>query len=209
MKSKIFLLFVFLFAVVGMQAQTAQKVMEQTAAQLQRNGGIKANFEATQFNGNVEQGTTIGTIYIKGDRFKMESNQALIWFDGKTQWSFYANSGEVNLTEPTPEELRLLNPYSFLHLSKQGYRTEMQSVSYQGKSCHDIRLIATRANSQLQEMRLVIDKNSYLPYSIRMKQDGNWFRIRISQVQVKNKWKDSFFQFHAKDHPGVEIIDLR
>ena len=65
------------------------------------------------------------------------------WFDGHTQWSYVASADEVNVSEPTQEELQTLNPYAWLSLYKQGYRLKLSSVGgKQDKSVYYITMTA-------------------------------------------------------------------
>ena len=62
---------------------------------------------------------------MKGDKFLLETEGVTTWFDGRTQWSYLASSDEVNVSEPTLEELQSINPYSWLSLYKQDYKLKV------------------------------------------------------------------------------------
>ena len=192
------------------QAQTAVQIMNQTAAKLKSSGGIQASFTATQFKGTTEGESVNGKIDIMDKCFYMNSPQMSSWFDGQTQWSMIAGSGEVNVATPTDQELQQMNPYHFIDLYKSGYSASVSNYQYNGKSCHNVRLVAKKKGQDIQEMRIVIDKSTHLPYSIRILQkNGDWFRLRVTGIKTGNKWDQSHFQFSPKDHPNIEVIDLR
>ena len=58
---------------------------------------------------------------LKGNRFYLNSGGIQSWFDGTTQWSYLESSEEVNVSNPTPEELQTINPYALLSIYKSGY----------------------------------------------------------------------------------------
>ena len=58
-------------------------------------------------------------------------------------------------------------------------------------------------------MRIIIDPTNMLPYSIRVKQGGNWTRIRVNQIKVGKNWGNQHFRFNPADNPNVEVVDLR
>jgi len=60
----------------------------------------------------------------------------------------------------------------------------------------------------VQEMFITIDKNSYAPTEVKMRQGSKWTRFVISQLKVQNL-SDSEFVFNSKDFPTAEVIDLR
>lgn len=193
-----------------LMAQNAVAILDQCAEKLKSNGGLQAHFSATNFKKTTEQGTTQGTIDIQQNAFKMQSPQMTVWFDGTTQWTMLTGSDEVNVTRPTAQELQNINPYSFVSIYKEGYKASLSGITYNGHKCHNIRLTANSKGKNIQEMRIVIDPATLLPQSIRIRQkDGNWLRLRVSQIQLGKKWDNGHFRFSEKDHPQVEVIDLR
>lgn len=207
-------IFLSLFAACAVSisgfAQTARQVLDQTAAKLKNSGGIEASFEGTQFKGVEEDGTVTGHLYLQGNKFKITSSSLTTWFDGHTQWSLMTGSDEVNVSTPTVEELQQMNPYTFVDLYKKGYRLRLAPTTYQGKPSHEVRLIADNKSAPLQLLIIVIDKNSQLPKSIRIKDNrGEWTRIRVNSIRTKRRWNDTTFKFDEKKHPGIEVIDLR
>lgn len=191
-------------------ADNPKRVLDKTSNLLKGSGGIQATFEATVFKGVQEKGTTEGTIHVQGNKFKIVSSQMTTWFDGKTQWSHIPGSGETYVSTPTEAELQSINPYTFINLYKNGYSYAMSETIYNGRACYEVKLIARKKQAGIQEMRIVIDKASYLPYSVRIKpSNGNWLRIRVRNVKTGKAWNASFFQFNKTEHPDVELIDLR
>ena len=191
-------------------AQTARQVLDETAAKLKNSGGIEASFEGTQFKGLQENGTTNGHIYVQGNKFKISSDALTTWFDGKTQWTLLTGSDEVNVSTPTPAELQQVNPYSFINIYKQGYTLKLAPTNYRGKACHEVRLVAQNTAEPIQLLILVIDKQTLLPQSIRLKdKQGEWTRIRVNSLRTGRRWGDATFKYDPKQHPGVEIVDLR
>ena len=77
-------------------------------------------------------------------------------------------------------------------------------------ACHEVLLVAQNKQSNIQLLIAVIDKKTSLPYSIRVKNNrGEWSRIRINSLKTHRKWSDATFKFNEKQHPGIEVIDLR
>lgn len=191
-------------------AQTARQVLDQTAAKLKSSGGIEATFEGTQFKGTKESGSTSGHIQVQGNKFKITSNGLTTWFDGHTQWTLLNGSNEVNVSNPSAAELQGLNPYTFVDLYKKGYNLRLASTNYHGHPSHEVRLIAQNKSNNIQLLIAVIDKKTNLPHSIRVKDhSGQWTRIRVSGLKTGRRWSDQTFKFNEKQHPDVEVIDLR
>ena len=113
-----------LFAVpMSAQQPDAKNILERTAEAFRKAGGVKLAFTV-----NEQQGSYAGVLYLEGEKFVVETEGMKTWFDGHTQWSYVASADEVNVSEPTQEELQTLNPYAWLSLYKQGYRLKLSSV---------------------------------------------------------------------------------
>lgn len=194
-------LLTLLFAVftLGVNAQSAKQVLDKTAA-LCSSGAVQAKFTA---KGGSATGS--GTLITQGNKFTLQSSDATIWFDGKTEWSLVAGSGEVNIVEPTSKEIAQMNPMNFINLYKSGYKSSVKTVG----SSYEVHLTAT-GNKPIKEMYVIVSKTSYKPQVIKLRTGSkNWTIITVNSFTQLGKKPDSFFRFNAKDHPKTRIIDMR
>lgn len=185
-----------LLLAVAASAQTARQVLDKTAAALSNKGGITASFSI--------KGGVSGTISVKGRKFQASTPQGIVWFDGKTQWTYVEQNGEVNVSNPTAAELQAINPYNFIHLYRNGYKAELKDVG----SLYQIHLVATGQGQSIGEMFIRVDKNTYAPTILSMREGKNWTTITVGSFKKANL-ADSYFTFPSKDYPQAEIIDLR
>ena len=86
--------------------QTAKEVLDKAAATISNKQGITAKFKISGPNFSP----TDGTISVKGKKFQASTEVAIIWFDGKTQWTYMKQNNEVNVSNPSEAELQSLNP---------------------------------------------------------------------------------------------------
>ena len=193
------ILLFYLFTFLPLSAQTAKQVLDKTAAAVSVKNGAQAQFSIKGDNIN-----TSGTIAIKGRKFHAAIPQAIIWFDGKTQWTYLKKSEEVNVANPSESEQAAINPYSFIYMYKQGYTYTMSKKS----TNYEVLLKATDKKRSIQEMYLTINQKSYIPSQIRLKQQKGWTTIDIRNFKAK-ALADGNFRFNAKDFPHAEVIDLR
>ena len=136
-----------------------------------------------------------GTISIKGKKFHATTPDAIIWFDGKTQWTYVKKNDEVNVSTPNESQLQALNPYNFIYMYKKGY-TYMMTKKSNG---YEVHLTATDKKRSVQEMYITVNKSTYIPSQIRVKH-CNFKKANLS---------DGIFRFNSKDFPKAEVIDLR
>lgn len=194
------LLILFALFTLGVSAQSAKQVLDKTAA-LCNSGAVQAKFTA---KGGSATGS--GTITVQGNKFTLQSSDATIWFDGKTEWSLVSGSGEVNIVEPTAKEIAQMNPMNFVNMYKSGYRSDVKTVG----NSYEVHLTATSKSKAIKEMYIIVSKTSYKPQVIKMRAGTkSWTVITVNTFTQLGKKPDSFFRFNAKDHPKARIIDMR
>ncbi len=180
-------------------AQTAKTVLDKAAAHITVKEGVKANFK---MQGGI--GNTSGSILIKGKKFHATTPQAIVWFDGKTMWTYMKKNEEVNVTSPTEAQLQAINPYNIINLYKNGYNSTLNNTG----NSYVVHLTTNAKNRKIKELFVTIDKKSYHPTQVKLLQGKNWTIFDITDLS-KSKVSDSQFRFNAKDFPKAEVIDLR
>lgn len=182
------------------QSADAKGILDKTASAIGRKGGAQANFVFS----TPKAGSTTGTIYIKGNKFHARTPEAHIWFNGKTQWTYMKQTEEVNITTPTQAQQMSLNPYTFINIYKTGYTlsAKEQGVSYV------VVMKAQNKQRTIQELVLTINRKTYVPTQIKMRQGSVWSTITVSNFQSKGL-PNSMFVFQARNYPDAEIVDLR
>ena len=181
-------------------SQTAKQVLDKAAAAVSNKQGMTAKFNISGPNFSP----TNGTISVKGKKFQATTEVAIIWFDGKTQWTYMKQNDEVNVSNPSEAELQALNPYNFINLYKKGYKSTINSSG----NSHVVHLTASSPERKITELFITIDKKSYHPTQVKLLQGKKWTVFDITDLK-KQSTPDHVFKFNAKDFPQAEIIDLR
>lgn len=185
---------------LGATAQTAKQVLDKTAKVISSKGGATANFSVS---GN-KIGSASGTIAIKGNKFNARTSQAIVWYNGKTQWSYLKKTNEVNVSTPTQAQQQSMNPYTFINIYKTGYDISMKTVG----GNYQVHLTAQNKKRSVQELYITVNKTSYVPSQVKMRQGKDWTTINVSNFKAKNI-PNSTFNFNSKECPSAEVIDLR
>ena len=170
--------------VIAQQQQSQAKVvLEKTAEAFKKAGGVRVDFTLKAVNDGHLEGRENGIIQLKGEKFMLKTSETTTWFDGKTQWSYMVRNDEVNVSNPTQEELQQINPYTFLYMYQKGFSYKLGTVKvYQGKAVY----------SQLQQ---------------RGQKTRN--EITVTAYQTGLDYADHVFTFDRKAYPTAEVIDLR
>jgi len=199
MKKFLALAFMAMMA-MGSMAQTAQQVLDKTAAVIGNKSGASANFKMS----SGKYGSASGTITIKGNKFNARTPQAIVWYNGKTQWSYLKKTNEVNVSNPTQAQQMSMNPYTFINIYKTGYKSTLKTVG----SNYEVHLVANNQKRSVAEMYITINKKNHVPSQVKMRQGKTWSTINISGFKSKNI-PNSTFTFNSKECPGAEVVDLR
>lgn len=182
----------------GQNAKEARKILDKTAQTLYSKSGAKANFSASGKLGNVS-----GTVAVKGNKFYAYTPASVVWYDGRTQWTYMKKSQEVNISTPTEAQQQSMNPYKFLYIYKNGYKLSVKKLG-NGWQVH---MDAVNQGRTIKEMYVTVSKN-YQLQTVKMRQSGGWTTIRVSNFRKVNL-SDSHFRFNSKEYPNAEVIDLR
>ncbi|MGL4781142.1 MAG: LolA family protein [Bacteroidales bacterium] len=177
-----------------------------------KDGAVKADFTAEIFQNKGGVPDIInGTVYMNGAKFYLDGNDLKVWYNGKSQWVLLANSNEVNLTEPTDEEMASMNPAIFFKQYDKGFKSVFKGVTnIKGISCSEILLTPTKTNTGISKLIIFIDQSTNRIKGLTVENtNGIINKIIISNYLYLQKLSDSIFEFDSMKYPGVEIIDLR
>ena len=161
---------------------------------------------------NTEAGideSTRGTLLVMGDKYKLSISGQEVYCDGETLWTYIADAEEVqvNSMEDSEESIspnKLLTSYSDDYRSKFIredfiYGTTANIIDLtplEGKSYYKVRLIIDKEKDQLLEFT-IFDNN------------GSTYSYVINKFEPNVPVTDDMFTFNVKDHPGVDVIDMR
>ena len=176
----------------------ARQILDAVASEYNKSSGTEIVFD----------GSTKGTIVLKGNKFVLDCGGIKSWFDGETLWSYVKTNEEVNVSSPTAEEIQSINPYAMISMYKNGFSYSFTGTKNRnGMMCRevvlspekkqDINEISFSVNNKMQPVYVKIETNS-----------GDVQEFTVKEYKTLNL-ADSFFKFNKNDYPGVEIIDLR
>ena len=177
----------------------AEEVLDKALSELSKTSGIRADFA----------GTEQGFLLLKGEKFYLNSGGIQSWYDGKTQWSYVADTEEVNISHPTQEELQAINPYLILMRYKTDFDYNYKGTQTRnGVKGHEI--VLTPKHSGNREVIRVFISHSHQPLAIKVEQDGRTMsEINVIKYQINQKLEDGMFRFNKSLYPNAEIIDMR
>ncbi len=181
---------------------SASSLVSSAVAKMKAAKSLTARFTASGEPGQPHQG---GTLTIAGSRFTIDSPAIKIWFDGKTQWTWSRDAGEVNITEPSPEELAQVNPYAILSSLSSRYK-----ASYLGNpSQRTVLLTPSMPRPEVSRAEVTFGADGFPSRMKLFFPSGSIMTVTITAVATGGALPESTFRFAPSKAPGAEIIDLR
>lgn len=152
-----------------------------------------------------------GVAFVKRNKFKLDMPYTTTWFDGTTQWVLLKDAYEVNISSPTDEELISISPLGLLNMYKTNYVLKKPVAgSFNGKATTEIEMFPINKSQDFESLTITLNNKTNSVVMVKFTtRDGNKNKLTIADYNSNNKFTDELFQFNKKNHPGVEIIDLR
>ena len=194
-----------IFSAIIMNGQeTAQGILNDAVSHFKKDAMVAANIQIHSANG-----VSNGELIVYGNRFKISSPSFKCWFNGKVQWSYSTATDEVNITNPTTEELQTTNPYAIIDGTKSNYKSTL--IASKKKDEYIVNLSPINTKQQIKDIRLYIAKSSLrLTKVIVVMKDKSTYTSLISNYRSDCKYPQSIFNFNKKEVPnGTHIVDLR
>lgn len=203
---RIFNILLFMAAVASMQAAgNADAIINQVVKTYRAANGISVNYIIT-----TDQGQTSGNIAMRGEKFRMLSADLKCWYNGTLQWSYTPVTEEVNITQPTAEELQMVNPYSIISSFRQSFSTQLLKSAT--ASNHEVQMLPKNGKStDIKSVRLTINRTTSLPVKIIFElKDRSSVIVTLSNYKTQQNFPDNTFVFNKAMVPaGTPVVDLR
>jgi outer membrane lipoprotein-sorting protein len=149
-----------------------------------------------------------GALILSRDKYRLDLEDNIIWFNGETSWSYLPAEKEVTIAKPDKKDNSFQSrPSSVFSMYKKGYK---------------IRLLEEKTSSWLIDMypedkasdhiriRISIGKPSLDLKSIEYKyKNGVTVFLNVNDYDLKQKPDNSDFIFSPDKYKGIEIIDMR
>jgi len=216
LRKKIILL-AFLISFVGYvngQGQydpQALEILNQMSSNYNDLNSFKAEFTYVLENKmeNIQE-KFAGDIIIKGDKFKLDLGDQLIFNDGETLWTYLKDVNEVNIDYYLPEDGDM-TPSNIFTAYREGYKYMLLEEEKIGNHIYQIiDLVPDDVNKPFYKVKLWINKNDHtLKQWELFDKSGNTYLYDIVKFDSSYNAEDNEFLFDSNRFPGVEEIDLR
>lgn len=204
MKKIFFAIICAVFSLTSL-ADNSTNIINKVVSNYKTQKGISATYTIS-----TNQGSTSGSIIMEGNKFYMKSKDLVCWYDGKTQWSYSPMTEEVNISEPTNEELQMVNPYAIVSNFQNAFNSKQIKSPTAGN--HLVLLTPkNKKSTEIASIEITVNFTTYLPNKIVFNlNDKTQLIIIVSNYKCRQYFENSLFTFNKSLVPnGTPIIDLR
>ena len=205
------LLIISTLCILPLSAQnSADKLLQKTVSKLEKDGGIAMSLHA-EIKSDDGTDRTDFTLKLSGTGFFVQTEDNLIWFNGKTMWNgkdYGDGIEEIYITTPTPEEKARYDIISLL--------SKHQGFTVNGNGTDTFVLIASNAQHSVEGIHTItatVDPktNVFKAISIVFAEElGNiTATVLVNEYLPDQKFDKTTFTCPVKDFKDAEIIDLR
>lgn len=197
---------------LGKSDPAAKVVLDNVSAKFKTYKTVTANFTLTITNGNDQvQGSKKGVVYMKGSRYKVDVSDQEMYSDGNNIWTFDKSSNEVQITKFDPNSNTITPQKMFTNFYDKDFLYKLNGETRKnGKAVQEIELTPVDKTKTFFKVLVEVDKTSKNIISTKIfDKNGNRYVYTVTSMKANSNLPDTLFVFNAKNHPGVEVVDLR
>ena len=202
----------FVFSQDKQEDKKAEKILNGVTSKYKSYKSVKATFIIRVENPNDKTSDVQkGTIYLKGNKYKLEVAGQDIVSDGKTRWTYLKDANEVQIDNIKSDE-NSITPSNIFTMYEKGWQFKFAGEQTEkGMVYQLVELIPVDPKKKnIFKVKLSINKNDKFVTTAKVfNKNGNIQTISVDKFSPDAINSDSLFSFNAAKYPGAEVVDLR
>ncbi len=192
----------FVFASVAAVPVLGQSALDRVRERYERSAGLEARFEQAD-----EEGGLRGTLWLQGERYRLETGTRTVVTDGKTVWVHDRNENRVVVSDLVEDETTFSIP-GFLYRFDERWRVSgAVSAVEEGQRVQIVTLIPVDPDDWFTGVTVAVRERDWTVLRIAVTDAAeSTMSFRLRNV-VERSLDDSRFRLEIPR--GVEVVDLR
>jgi outer membrane lipoprotein-sorting protein len=196
----------------GKSDPAAKAILDAASAKFRTYNSVKANFElkiATTDNKVLD--TKKGTVLLKGDKYHVVLDGQEVFCNGKTVWTYNKDTKEVQVNDYQPAKGAISPSSLFTNFYDKDFLYRLRATSkFHGRPVDVIEMTPLDKSKPYFKVIALIDKKNKNVLSTEIfEKGGNRYTYEVTKFTPNPPVDESDFMFNKKDHPGVDVVDLR
>ncbi len=190
----------------------AKEILDAVSAKFKTFSSVQAGFSyiIEDSKGKTMDSTT-GTVWMKGNKYRVSFGELEIFSDGKTVWNYDKGSKEVTINDVDASGSSLTPQKLFTNFYDKDFLYILNGEKKAGKrTLQEIEMTPTDKNKPFHKVYLQVDKAAKTIYRTKvLNKEGNRYTYTVRTMKTNLPVADNMFLFDKKKYPGVEEVDLR
>ena len=197
---------------MGKSDPEAKKVLDAVSNKFKTYKTVTANFNLKVENaaGKV-QGSKSGSVYLKGNKYRVSVTGQEIFSDGNTIWTYDKSANEVQVTSFDASASTITPQKLFTNFYDKDFLYKLNGETKSGrKTLQEVELTPIDKTKPFFKVLVSIDKGSQTIMQTKVfEKTGNKYTYTVSSFKPNGAIADNMFVFDAKNYKGVDVVDLR
>jgi outer membrane lipoprotein carrier protein len=195
------------------QDPQAGQILDHAAQKAKSMKSLQADFTLViEDRKEKTKNTSAGSVLLKQNMYKITSEKSIIFFNGKTMWTYLPDNNEVTITEPINQADDFMsNPALFFTMYQRDFKYRyVRETAVNGTQCHEIDLFPKNLNQPYSRVKVFISLQSELPEIITsVGKDGVDYTVYLKNLVLDRDVNPSTFTFDPVKFKKVEVVDMR
>lgn len=200
-------------ALHGQQDNRAEKYLQAVSENFDLAKGYK--IQVDYIREDLMQETSAegaGTIWMKGEKYKMLTDEYIVYYNGTKLFSQNTETEEVYVSEPDPNQPGYLQavPIRVIKSYERDFKYSYMGIkSFMGKNRVEIQLYPKEVSGPYAMLKMFINPESLVLEGIQLKhKEGIQYTMILSEIIEQKDLKETIFDFDPVAYPNTEIIEL-
>ncbi|MVT10467.1 LolA family protein [Chitinophaga tropicalis] len=197
---------------LGKNDPKAKTILDNVSKKFSSLKSVVANFilKVEGANNSVTESKK-GTVYLKGNKYKVNLDGQEIISDNKTSWTYAKDANEVTINNVDQSSSSLSPAKLFTNFYDKDYLYRLNGeTTEKGKVLQNIEMTPTDKSKNVFKVIVSIDKKNQNISKMKVfEKNGNHYTYEITSFTPNGNVSDATFSFDPKKYPGVEVVDLR
>ena len=193
---------------MGKNDPDAKKILDAVSAKFKSYKAVQSKFTLKiENNQNKVIGNKAGTVYMKGTKYRVTANGQEIYCDGATVWTLDNAAKEVTVSKLDLSNNTITPQKLFTNFYDKDFLYKLNSDK---GGIQEIELTPIDKNKAFFKVILYISSATKSITSAKVfEKAGNRITYSVSALNGNATVADAMFVYDAKQHPGVDVVDLR
>lgn len=203
------LLALLLLAPGTTRAQNPDDVLQRTQAKYASIDALRARFvQKTRSDFSDRSTRATGTLYLQGNKFRIETLGQTLVTDGATTWIYTPSENQVVVNDFVNDEQTLTPDELFYDYPERFDVASMEAVERDGETYYVMDLTAKQDDAVYQEAQAHVRARDAMITQMELTDtNGTTITFDLTDIQLNPSLNANLFTFDAPD--DAEIVDLR